>query len=238
MAMERKIENSRPRRFLDGSKLHIFLSFKEPEMISLYHRDYTLGWVLESLRHVISQEKLYDKKNKTCLRASSDLFWALGMPFLHISELRDVVLCQMVAIEPPSKNQPTLGENDSFDKLHSEEPIPPEFAKLLFDVGAPYLVRPEFLKVNSNTTIFYYRDVCTLLSKYILNNKDKFFDNRNIRIADVSDDILGEAFNVNIFHRSQVTMLIRRQLLPLESFITLRSGKTVAKGDLAMWCQE
>ena len=125
-------------------------------------------------------KSLYDEKNTSCLRASSDLCCALGITFLHITELLDVVLRQMVAIGPPSKNQPTPEKDDSFEKLHSEEPIPPEFAKLLFDVGALYLVRPEFLKVlqsvpgvNPNATIFYYRYVCTLLSKYILNNKDK-----------------------------------------------------------------
>ena len=59
------------------------------------------------------------------------------MPFLQITELGDVVLCQMVAINPPSKNQSTPEEGDSFGKSYLEESIPS-----LFDVAAPYLVRP------------------------------------------------------------------------------------------------
>ncbi len=36
-------------------------------------------------------------------------------------------------------------------------------------------------------------------------NKDRFFDLRNIRIALVENDPLGEAFGVKAFARSQVT---------------------------------
>jgi hypothetical protein len=47
--------------------------------------------------------------------------------------------------------------------------------------------------------------VANILSKYIMANKDKFFDLRNIRIALVENDPLGEAFGVKAFARSQVT---------------------------------
>jgi hypothetical protein len=47
-----------------------------------------------------------------------------------------------------------------------------------------------------------------------LDNKDRFFDNRNIKIAHVETDPLGIAFNVKVFHRTQVTTLLRNQLIP------------------------
>ena len=46
-------------------------------------------------------------------------------------------------------------------------------------------------------------------------NKKKFFDTRNIKLAMVQDDPLGEAFGVNAFHRCQVNNLLRGQLTPL-----------------------
>lgn len=52
-----------------------------------------------------------------------------------------------------------------------------------------------------------------MLSEYILSNKEKFFDPRNIKVALVENDPLGIAFKVKSFHRCQVTSLLRKQIL-------------------------
>ena len=56
--------------------------------------------------------------------------------------------------------------------------------------------------------------VTLLLSSYILRNKQRFFDTRNIKLAMVKGDLLGDAFGVNAFHRCQVNNLLRGQLIP------------------------
>ena len=56
--------------------------------------------------------------------------------------------------------------------------------------------------------------VTILLSTYILRNKQRFFDRRNIKLAIVTDDLLGKAFGVNAFHRCQVNNLLRGQIIP------------------------
>ena len=43
------------------------------------------------------------------------------------------------------------------------------------------------------------------LSQYILQHRLKFFDKRNHMVAICEGDLLGEAFGVRAFHRSQVT---------------------------------
>jgi hypothetical protein len=90
---------------------------------------------------------------------------------------------------------------------------------LPFDIEGRYWVKPAFLKVlrlvegvNQSQLVFPYREVTNILSKYIMVNKDRFFDLRNIRIALVENDPLGEAFGVKAFARSQVTSLLRAQL--------------------------
>lgn len=55
--------------------------------------------------------------------------------------------------------------------------------------------------------------------------KEKFFDLRNIRIALVEDDPLGEAFGVKAFARSQVTYVPFFFLWP---FIPLMAFKGLA----------
>jgi len=44
-----------------------------------------------------------------------------------------------------------------------------------------------------------------LLSRYLMLNKDRLFDLRNIQICFVENDPLGVAFGVKAFARSQVT---------------------------------
>ena len=43
-----------------------------------------------------------------------------------------------------------------------------------------------------------------MLSKYIMSNKDRLFDLRNIKVANVKNDLLGKAFQLDYLHRSQI----------------------------------
>ena len=81
-----------------------------------------------------------------------------------------------------------------------------------FDINGRFYVKPHFLRVlrmvkgvDKTQIIFSYKEVTSYLSQYILDNKDRFFDDRNIKIAHVENDPLGIAFNVKAFHRTQVT---------------------------------
>jgi hypothetical protein len=63
--------------------------------------------------------------------------------------------------------------------------------------------------------LYGYNEVALLLSRYILSRKEEIFDPRNIKIALVTNDPLGETFGVNAFHRSQVTQFMRNQMVPV-----------------------
>ena len=85
-----------------------------------------------------------------------------------------------------------------------------------------YYLKPLFLKVirkvigvNPKQITFSYKEVISYLTKYIFINKDKFINKHNISIAYVKDDILGLAFEVDQFHRTQVIPLTRSQLIPI-----------------------
>jgi hypothetical protein len=85
-----------------------------------------------------------------------------------------------------------------------------------------FKLRPKFLKViqsvpgvGQDRSIFTFEEATTLLSKYILSRKHFIFNNRNIKVAIIHNDPLGEAFNVRAFHRIQVENHLRSQLLPV-----------------------
>ena len=211
------------RRFLRGSKLHTFLADKEPDLIKADKTEYTLFTVLSALRHVILREVLYDLNNTNVIMCSRDLEDALDMRSLHVTEIKDAVLTQMellrpgwrpptppIACPPPTSSQNEGRQTNAGNRRN-------------FNVEGRYWVRLPLLKVfskvsgvNPKQVIYMYRDCTSTLSRYILDNKDKFFDIRNIKVAHVEGDLLGDAFDVKVFHRTQVTTLLRRQLVPVE----------------------
>jgi len=212
-------------------------------MIQANKLEYTLFVVLSALRHVISRERLYDPNNTTVIICSTDLERALDMKFLHVTEIRDVVLTQMELLPPvllaslpntpvssattppvgvaptpqPTVQPPQNISNNSQSQENSRNlenlantqtpNIPGNGQQQInagngakFDIEGRYWVKPLFLKVlrqvrgvNPTQVVFSYREVTSYLSQYILDNKDNFFDNRNIKIAHVEGDPLGIA---------------------------------------------
>ena len=67
--------------------------------------------------------------------------------------------------------------------------------------------------VPADKEIFTFDELTRALSHYILDNRMRFFDDRNIKVALVDGDPLGVAFRVRAFHRTQVTSLLRSQLV-------------------------
>ena len=213
-----------PRLFKKNAPLHSFLASKVPKEIQLERRDYTLYQVLFALRQVISKEKMFDPNNTTVVICSPLLEQAIDRKSLHVTQFRDLVLDQLetkedylgVEITPPQPQHPIAGAGSS-------QP---------FDTEGHYWLKPLFLKtlrsikdkVNESGTIikgpppnkfiFSYRETTTYLSQYILENQNQFFDGRNIKVAHVAGSLLGKAFGLSVFHRSQVTALLRKQLIP------------------------
>jgi len=210
-----------PRKFRSDAKLHPFLAMKTPDMIKANKVEYTLFTVLSAMRSLISSERLYDANNTTVIICSPELEGALGMKSLHVTEVRDVVLTQMEVLQP--ELLASLPESQPVEQVRNNAVggTQPQNGNVKFDVNGRFYVKPHFLRVlrkvavvDKSQILFTYKEVTSYLSQYILDNKDRFFDDRNIKIAHVEQDILGIAFNVKAFHRTQVTTLLRNQLIP------------------------
>ena len=211
-------------RFKPTSKLHSFVTSKTRINKSLF----TLAEILTILKDAIRGEGLYDEKNPSIILCSRDLEEALNMKALHVTEIRDLVL-----------NHLTKLESDEFLKRHCDSVTPapapnnPVSATqrliqtanisthVVTDKKAKFTCKPKFLAVlrtlpetDKNKLVFTYEEATLLLSTYILKHKNRFFDNRNIKLAMVKGDLLGEAFGVSAFHRCQVNNFLRDQLIP------------------------
>jgi len=219
-------------KFKPDSKLHEYVIKRG----NTNKRFFTLAEILSTLRDAIRGEGLYDEKNPSIIICSSDLERALDMKALHVTEIRDLVLSHMIRIEDEAFlsryfSQSTHSTNNVSVSISQSSVSPAQrlihtaniSTQVVTDKQAKFKVKPKFLEVlrslpstDQKKTIFTYEEVTLLLSTYILEHKNKFFDTRNIKLAIVKGDPLGEAFGVTAFHRCQVNNLLRAQLIPYD----------------------
>ena len=171
------------RSFKDGSNLHIYLTLHLPQTFTMDWNQYSLLDILGGLRCVISTLELFDPRNKTIIICDRDLESILGMKALHVSELKEAVVPHLENIS--TKSPPILKETT------------PDF-----DPNALYRVTKEFLEVlhtlpgiDVEKKVYTYHQLTKLLGSYILENKDQYFDSRNIRICFIKGTPLEKAFN-------------------------------------------
>ena len=112
-----------------------------------------------------------------------------------------------------------------------QPPPPPRIVRkanisttIFTDKNANYTLKKKFLNVvrsipgtDKAKNVFTQKEVTSLVSKYILLRKDTIFDPRNIKLALVNKDPIGDAFGVMAFHRCQIHNLIRAQLIPVNN---------------------
>jgi len=219
-------------KFKPASKLHEYV-IKRGNTNKKY---FTLAEILSILRDAIRGEGLYDENNPSIIICSSDLEHALDMKALHVTEIRDLVLSHMTKIEDEAFlsryfSQTTNSINNVSVSVSQSSVSPAQrlihtaniSTQVVTDKQAKFKVKPKFLEVlrslpstDQKKTVFTYEEVTLLLSTYILEHKTKFFDTRNIKLAIVKGDPLGDAFGVTAFHRCQVNNLLRGQLIPYD----------------------
>ena len=204
------------RVFKPDSKLFPVLASRTPELIKLNNNQYTLHTVLTALRSIISTEHLYDRSNTTLVMWDPQLEKAIGCRYNHVTEIRDIVAKQMTILHPEQmemilKDQPV--EKAQNDVKNYDVKI---------DGNARFLVKHQFrnvllkVKPGLKQNVFTYKELTTMLSQYILNNCKRLIHESNIKIANVENDVLGKAFGVRVFHRTQITRLLRNQLIKVE----------------------
>ena len=191
--------------------------------------EFTLVEIFNILKDAIKKEQLFDQANPEVVFCSPGLERSLQVKAFHVSQVKEFVLRQLI---PVGKNK-----NESSNQLSQTKIKSQTSSKISTNVGdLQYMRRHQINKqakfevseplmralrlvpgMNQENTIFTYKSITDALSTYILMNKDRFFDERNISLAMVKDDLLGEAFGgVRGFHRSQVVDLLLEQLKPIE----------------------
>ena len=193
---------------------------------------------------------MFDVNNPSIILCSRQLEQAIDMKALHVTEVTTQVLMQLEDLPDEELHKqdqfnysPSRGRflHSLYRPYQTEPPTAPR-QRLMGDINPDhsfytnkdrrFTLKPNFLKVIQTVltqetrmqTSFSYEEVTRLLSNYILSNKERLFDQRNIRLAIVQDDQLGTAFGVRAFHRCQINNLIKSQLIPV-------TGSSQPQGD-------
>ena len=146
---------------------------------------------------------------------------ALHRKPLHVTELKDRVISHLafaseylVEIKSPKDYFPTSKcfATHVFTHKKAQFKLRTPFCELIQNVK----------KVNKNRTIFTYEEICSSLSKYIIDWRAQLFLGQNIKICYVQNDPLGVCFNVLAFDISQVKTLLWYQLIPVQTRKSIR----------------
>ena len=213
-------------RYKKGSLLKTYLVTK----VGFLQEEFTLQEIIRALVRWVSEYKLYDSFNPAMILCSRELESVLGMTALHVSELGQVVL-QHIQNHAEVNLQAHL--RDVYPRVQIGRWCPrmvgPRYLQHVpfrGDPTFPFRLQPKFLEVirsvnafknidngDSTRTVFGRGEVVRHFCSYVLENRAKLFDPRNVKVVLVGNDPLGDAFQVKVFHRCQTNRLIDRQLL-------------------------
>ena len=170
--------------------------------------------------HHLFSRKMYDPTNPLVIHLAQDLEEIIKVRALHVHQLRWYVL-QQITLHRPTEMilvQP-FNLPEIVTSFHGYNPQPTTNAGRFVMSAA---LRQAFMNVpiiNLSSSIVTFDQACGFLSEYVLYNRSRLIDRRNIVIALVHDDPLGSVFGVNSFHRDQATYFLRKQLHPLRTQI-------------------
>ena len=213
--------------FKNESKLSNFIKSKN-YTVNLFFRVYE---ILTILRDIIRTENLKDATNPSIILCTPELEEALNMKALHIGEFRTAIIKDLVIIQEDFAEEYFQIPKIFLGGFENQYLIntPPTSNPIRVTSNDKFTCNPKFLavlrtlpEVSAMKEVFTYGELTVYLSKYILKNKCTFFDMRNIKIALVAKDLLGEAFGVNTFHKSQVHDLLQRQITPFFDILEIK----------------
>ena len=171
---------------------------------------FTFKQILIALKNVIRSEELYDPRNPSVVLCSQELERTLNMRALHVSELPNLVISQIENTEEIKYPGYLIFKNS-----HSNQT-----KRFYGNPNVKFGLQPDFMAIlrtvegcDQTKTIFSYKEILELLSRYICSKRETIVDPRNVKMALVENDPLGKVFKVKAFHRCQVLTLLDQQLV-------------------------
>ena len=226
MPPTRRTLRDRDKTLLDmvfGFKENVPLKGFMQETTNRMEETFTLAEILETIKNYISVRRLFDENNPSIIMCSEVLETVFNQKALHVLQVRESVLNQLIPIGPREDEDKRRNERNqenqlirtttiSISRTTEETREDTRSYELKLPLREVFQTMEEF---DQTKMIFAYNEITALLSSYILKHRSRLFDKRNIKVALVEKDLLGVAFRVKAFHRCQVHTLLNTQLMPV-----------------------
>ena len=212
-------------QFINNSTLHTYLALKVPYIVSLAERLITMFDIIYALFMIVSHECLFDSNNPTIIICDKDMEMVFGVHAMHMDQLRDYIVKHvdffgLVTFKLYSHSQPeVISRLPIWAKgVKGTMPFTDIYKGCKPSRNAYCILKPAFLDflqsvVDINKTNWSYNEVCNTLTQYIKNNIDMIVDDRNMEICSIEGTVLGRAFNVRKFSKSQFVKLCHDQII-------------------------
>ena len=126
---------------------------------------------------------------------------------------------------PINKPYEPLLKRTLIKNAYNSQPQPQKLDTNMIEYKKQYIIQPALRNVfltlsdfNVNQKYFTLDNILHYFSKYIIKHSNSLLRPDNIAIAHVKDDLLGTVFQVTSFHKSQSISLIKKHIIPVQTF--------------------
>ena len=228
--------------FRENSLLRSFLAAK----YGFVRFTFSVGEILSMVKEVIRRENLYCQDNPAIVKCTQEIEDVFGLPYLFYGDIRQLVVSHLDICPDQTSirsSSPLFDESVvNFGRWNCYEFMSSSIPTSHLEPGKNYYLRPRFLSfirslpgVNPNEVLFSFERIHKLLFSYIMADQESILfacktdsqsepifplnDPRRefvSRLASLENNPLGIALGVNIFHRSQLSSLLKAVLIPHE----------------------
>ena len=126
---------------------------------------------------------------------------------------------------PINKPYDPLLKRTLIKNAYNSQPQPQKLDTNMIEYKKQYIIQPALRNVfltlsdfNVNQKYFTLDNILHYFSKYIIKHSNSLLRPDNLAIAHVKDDLLGTVFQVTSFHKSQSISLIKKHIIPVQTF--------------------
>ena len=126
---------------------------------------------------------------------------------------------------PINKPYEPLLKRTLIKNAYNSQPQPQKLDTNMIEYKKQYIIQPALRNVfltlsdfNVNQKYFTLDNILHYFSKYIIKHSNSLLRPDNLAIAHVKDDLLGTVFQVTSFHKSQSISLIKKHIIPVQTF--------------------
>ena len=126
---------------------------------------------------------------------------------------------------PINKPYEQLLKRTLIKNAYNSQPQPQKLDTNMIEYKKQYIIQPALRNVfltlsdfNVNQKYFTLDNILHYFSKYIIKHSNSLLRPDNLAIAHVKDDLLGTVFQVTSFHKSQSISLIKKHIIPVQTF--------------------